>query len=267
VAKKKGFKRGFLGGDMHCGHRVGLTPPQWQRPEYSLSDRPDAKYYKAAIALWAEFDIKIRELQPFDFAVFNGDCIDGKGTRSGGTELITTDRNEQCKMAETAIRHVDAEKVLITRGTGYHTGMDDDWEDQIAYSTGAEISDHQWVEVNGCVLDCKHAIGASSIPHGRFTPLAKDRLWNVIWHTDEGDPKSDIIIRSHVHYHAFCGDNNYLAMTLPALQGKGSKFGKRICTGTVHWGFCWIDIYDDGRYYWNRHIIQVEEQNATLLKG
>ena len=46
----------------------------------------------------------VRDLQPVHLLLVGGDCIDGRGEKSGSTELITVNRNEQCQMAAECIR-------------------------------------------------------------------------------------------------------------------------------------------------------------------
>ena len=67
-----------------------------------------------------------------------------------------------------------------------------------------------------------------------------------MWHAERRQqPNSQILIRSHVHYFKFTGDVNFLAMTTPALQGWGSKYGVRQCEGLINVGVLWLKIYDD----------------------
>lgn len=254
--------------DLHSGHRVGLTPPRWHRPELANSDNPQAKFLKVQIELWYEFQKIVSELQPIDILFVNGDAIDGRGERSGGTELLTTSQAEQILIAKDCIREVGAKQIVMTYGTPYHTSnAGEDWEKELADDLGAlKIGGQEWVDVNGVIFDLKHKIGSTTIPHGKGTPLAKERLWNVLWNEYEEQPKSDVIIRSHVHYAFACTEPGWLAMTTPALQGQGSKYGSRICQGIVHWGLTHFDVFDDGAFSWAFHIVRVQSQKAKILR-
>ena len=79
MGKKRNFTRVVIGGDKHCGHRVGLTPPDWQS---AILGR---KYYNIQRELWKEFTGIMDYLKPIDVLMMNGDAIDGRGERSGGT--------------------------------------------------------------------------------------------------------------------------------------------------------------------------------------
>ena len=254
-------KRIVIVSDFHCGHVVGLTPPSYQSSSGSLE-----KFGEMQKAVWKFYADILKKLQPIHLLIVNGDAIEGKGERSGGTELIEPDRTEQVQMAARCIEISNAKNILMTFGTPFHTGVTEDFERSVADTVGAKIGSHEWVEINGITIDCKHKIGSSIIPHGRHTAIARDRLWNQLWSIDGQQPLSNIIIRSHVHYHTFSGDADVLAMTTPALQGYGSKFGSRQCSGRVDIGLISIDINDKGAYSWAAHIMRSELQKAQALK-
>ena len=254
------FKRVVTIGDAHSGHRVGLTPPKYQ------SAIPGDQYHRIQVELWDYYEKVIQLLKPIDILVHNGDAIDGKGARSGGTELIEADPIKQIDIAYDALKIANAKEYAFTKGTPYHTGDTTDYEKIIADKFNAPIKEHLWIEVNGVMFDIKHKIGSSSVPYGKNTQIAKDRLWNFIWSEYDEQPKADVYIRSHVHYFTYCGEDNYLAMTLPALQGQGSKFGARQCSGIVHFGIVWFDCYDDGSFIWNRRILRAVSQKQAPLR-
>lgn len=251
------MKRVLAIGDLHCGHVVGLTPPEWQyKPEFKKLQRE----------MWEFFTRTVDALQPIDVLLVNGDAIDGRGERSGGTELITTDILEQCQMAEACIKRVGARSIEMTYGTPYHAGQDTDYEAEIARNVGARINGHAFFTVNGVSFDCKHKIGGSGIPHGRGTALAKEMLWNLLWHEIDGAPRGDIFLRSHVHYCFGVDSEDRIGYTLPALQGLGSKFGERACSGTVHFGAMSFDIQDDGSFSWSKHKLNLKAARPAVAK-
>ena len=247
--------------DLHCGHRIGLTPPKYQNMY------PDAEYCSLQIKLWEEFEKMVDKVKPVDILVVNGDAIEGKGYRSGGTELITTDRNVQCDMATEVINFIDADRIFMTAGTGYHTGDNEDWEEQVAKNVNAEaFKDQLWLNINDVVFDIKHYIGSTTVPYSRGTQISKDRLWNLIWSEYQEQPKSDVLIRSHIHQFFFCGEDNWLGIITPALQGQRTKFGARRRSNTVHFGIIYFDIRDGGSMDWSWEIIRGKHQKAKAIK-
>jgi len=200
-----------------------------------------------------------------DVLLFCGDGIDGKGKRSGGTELLTTDRHAQADMATELLAMWKAERVCMVYGTPYHTGDDEDWERIIAKNLDAEIHGQMFVKVNGLNFHMKHNVGSSTIPHGRHTAVAKDRMWLQLWEDAADWPKADVILRGHVHYHQFCGGPDWLGMTLPALQAAGTKYGSRQCLGIVHFGIVVFDVAPDGTYDWHAETVVIRAQAPTVV--
>lgn len=253
------MKRLLAIGDLHCGHFVGLTPPDWW-----LSAKSDVG--KVQRALWSDFKQKVKTVGKVHALLVNGDAIDGDGKRSGGCELITSDRNEQCEMAIECIKQIKANHYYFTFGTPYHTGNAEEFERIIAKEFGGNIKDCQFISVDGVVFNARHFISGSATPYGRHTAIAKEKTWADIWREMETQPKSDVIIRSHVHYTALSGSNKYLGITLPALQGLGSRYGGQKCTGTVHYGMVYFDVnYKDGDWPRPRYLVSnIKEQRAKV---
>ena len=190
-------------GDLHCGHKVGLTPPAWW-----VSEERYPNVYKWQRESWEAYTKMIDEQVKrgrVDVLIANGDLIDGRGERSGSSELIVTDRCEQTDMAIECLRKWNAATVLLTYGTAYHTGKIEDWEDRVAEQLGADIAGRHQVDVGGVTFDARHHVGSSSIPHGRQTAVSRERLWNSILSGEDQESRADVILRSHVHYHSFAG--------------------------------------------------------------
>ena len=250
--------------DLHCGHEVGLTPPDWDtRPGDGYGSKA-YEFHRQRRESYKWYSDLCKVLKP-DIAIINGDAVDGKGTKSGATELLTADRNEQCDMAAACIQEMNAPRIVMSRGSPYHTGLDEDWEDQIAKSVNAEkISNEDDIKVGNIVINYRHHASRSSIPHGRGTPLAKENLWNDLKAQRGENPRADIIIRSHTHYFAYIGEADWLAVSTPALQGYGSKYGEKIVTGTVDFGICYFDIEEDN-WGWHWKIKRFRRKHKFAL--
>jgi hypothetical protein len=281
--KPKGWTRVVAMGDGHAGHIAGLTPPAWQwKPaddddygeDYSPHARLRAKFGALQREAWQWYYSLMQSLKPIDRVIYLGDAIDGDGGRSGGTELITTDRQEQCNMAVKAIRVAGASKYCLVRGTPYHTGMVEDWENDVAVALShiqgvesVKIGNHEFPEVNGVVFDVKHHIGNTSVPTGKITAIAKDDLWNLIWAEHQEQPRAQIVLRGHVHEYRhsdyFVGGKQHHIATLSALQGMGSKFGAKRCSGHVTFGILCIDISPTGEIRWQPIDANLQTQRAS----
>lgn len=247
-------KRGILMSDTHCGHLVGLTTPDFQ-PHFKRGSLKQKTEYSRGV-YWDWFAEEIEKLRPFDFLIFNGDAIDGKGEASGGTEQLEPDRRVQVKMAIDIVKFVNAPSMVFSFGTAYHTGREEDWESQLADEFHADITSHDARNVNGLLIDFKHHISGSQSPMGGASSLTRENVWNILWAEHGEYPRADLLIRSHTHRHVYTGGYGWLAMVLPGLQGYGSKFGTRRMSGTVDYGFVSIDIEDKRNYSWQSHILK-----------
>ena len=270
-------KRILAVGDLHCGHAIGLTPP-------SRHDKPSEFASDAAIQLadmrkrlWDVYAKYVRKNGPYDVALVNADCIDGRGERSGGTELITTDVLQQCDMAAECIKYTRAPIVHITAGTPYHVGKLTDFERIVAkevqdskFVTECQFHDQLNLKVNGSMINMRHHVNASSVPHGAATPVLKAMLWNELWASREGHPLADLVIRSHTHRPVNVGDPDREGVVLPALQALGSKFGARRCEAVVRFGFCIIEVDSRGAIRWQwivpKEVSAIQAAKITHLR-
>ena len=250
--------------DSHGGHRSGLVPPGSFRYSEEDDNPTLRKFATLQRIMWDWYAAKLQELQPIDTLIHNSECIDGKAERQGGTELVTTDRKMQCEIAAQVIREAKAKRIYITRGTRYHSGREEDWDEVVGALVNADhVGAHIFLESEGVVLDVRHKVPGSVIPHGRFTGLARQKLWNYLWAEREMQPKANIIIRSHVHYHVYCGTADWLAMTTPSLQAF-TKFGSEECEGTNDVGLTCIDTHAGG-FEWKTYMLDMRWAKAELL--
>jgi hypothetical protein len=258
------MKRVLICSDLHCGHRAGLTPPSWQYATGGGADRD--KFAKLQKCIWEWWVAKCAELKKIDVLICNGDAIDGKGDRSGGTEQLEEDMIKQAEMAAECLSVPGAKKIYMTYGTPYHTGKSEDFEYLVAEKLGAEIHSHAFIDVNGLIFDVKHKTSSSIIPHGRHTGISRDALWNVLWSTQEEiQPNAHVTVRSHVHYFASSEAWGKLNIITPAMMGFGSKYGARQCSGIVNIGFVTFEIEDSERFSWDKHILRSEFLADNIL--
>lgn len=254
-------KRMVVIADIHCGHEFGLTPPDWWARDDTT--HPDiTKAGKFQRELWNFYTTTIESLKPIDILIVNGDAIEGKGERSGGIELITPDRNVQIRMAKEAIDFTEAKAVRILYGTRYHVGKEEDFEANLKDTISADdvlVQGHAFLNINGCGIDIKHKVTRSIVPHGRMTSIARERLWNVIWHSEhERQPKANVLIRSHVHYFNYCGGEGWVGITTPALC-YNSHYGIRECSGLVDVGLIYFDFESEGAHTWQPILAQFSD--------
>ena len=270
-------KRVVYIGDMHCGHRVGLTPKEYQWRVSGHTGHIWRKYAKIQRECWSWYSKALGRVKQggVHLLMVGGDCIDGRGEKSKSTELLTTDRDDQVAMAIDTITPWEATHIVMVRGTDYHVGDAEQFENHIAKEVNAKIGDHEWPQVTFgnkavCTFDLKHHISGSQVPHGRATALGRDELWNALWAEADLQPRGDWIVRGHVHYHVLFGREAGGKMrwmtTAPALQAMGSRFGAKRMSGIVSFGFMWWDIFEDGRVAPCSEVVNISAQCARPTK-
>jgi hypothetical protein len=233
--------------DFHCGHLFGLTPPEWQvGGAIGQSEEMIYRFFKSAVARAGHADVLL----------LVGDAIDGNGRKSGGTELITTDRLEQCRIAARCIEDIGAEKVVIIHGTGYHTGDYEDWEDVLGELVGAEIvGGHEMLDIGGVIFDAKHHISSTKAPYHQYTPMAREVIDAMKRHHTYGEPMPDIIIRGHTHHYDELLMDGVRVFKLPAWEWH-TKFGSRVCGGVVSIGLVSFKC-EGGTYTWEPDLMDM----------
>lgn len=251
--------------DLHCGAQTGLTPPNNQLEERKIDTAKKNKFSLLEREIWNWFKKTVQSIGKVDLCICNGDAIDGPGERSGGTEQLATDRNIQVRMAIECLETVKARKYLMTYGTGYHVGDKEDHEDNVAAALNAKIGAHEWVDAEGVIFDIKHHIGNSNVPHGRATAPLREGFWNTLWAADQLQPNANVLVRSHVHHFDFAGNHRRLCLTTPALQGFGTKYGSRRCSGLVEVGLL-VFYCKDGAFDWKWHIADIQHHKAEAMK-
>jgi hypothetical protein len=258
----RGAKRILACGDLHAGHFAGWCPRRrW-------SSIPDVRTLQRETNTWLVD--RIHDLQPIDTLLINGDAIDGKGSRSGGRELYEPDRIEQARLAWEFVELVRPRVLVQTYGTPYHVGDQECFESIVADRAAASrvsyrVGDYIQFSLGGVSFGCRHHIGGSQIPHGRYTALARTMLWQRLWADAGRRDRVDVVLRSHVHYFAYAGSADMLGMILPALQAARTEYGARQCDGTVDFGFATFDVDGGGGFTWQRHILRPEAERVTTV--
>lgn len=259
--------------DYHSGHRAGLTPPAYRSH--------DREWKKAESEPWRIREGIIKEVGTPDLLIINGDLIDGRGQATGGTELLTSSLTEQAEIAAACAMRWKAPRVMIARGTPYHTGWGgEDWEDLTAQvikneleamypgRARVEIDDQLFVTVEGITLDVKHHTGTTQTPYTGGTSVLRDKTWNEQWWLDGGgQPLADIILRAHAHFHegywGIRGGKPWYAIRQPALQLASTKFGKK-CTRRVDWGLLVITL-NNGAIDIHPHIVNIKANKHPVI--
>jgi hypothetical protein len=267
IIKKRSYRLAILS-DLHCGSQVGICGPEYFGQMISHDVAKHNKFLKIQKAIWNFYSSEIAKLnkeKQIDILVVNGDCIDGKGERSGGTELTTTDLVKQIAMAKNVIDFVNAKHITICAGTDYHTSTKtgEDWEEVLANQLKAKFESHCFLDINKKIFDIKHHLASGGGLVGPYNSVSKEIIWSKLWQEMDNVPKPiSYLIRSHIHRYSYLESSSCAGISTPALQGMGSRFGSRRCSGLVDLGFISFDINTDSTVVYRKHIATLKEQKA-----
>ena len=191
--------------------------------------------------------------------------IDGEATKSNKNEMLYVSPEDQLELSIECVDIINADKTYLVTGTGYHTGKNVDYENVIGQRINAEKNMQRGIKfawlhetlslnVDGLKFDFCHKVGRSSIPHGRWTPLARQELWDLKKAGRARYEGHDIFVRSHTHYHIYGGEYGKLMLTTPALQGH-TRFGQREVEGVVDVGITYFDVENKENFEWGTKLV------------
>jgi hypothetical protein len=243
---------------------------RWHRKDWKDSDDPFLRNcYQVQKELWNWYKSEIRNLQPIDILICNGDAIDGPGQKCGGLDLAHNSIDVKVEIASHTILEARAIRSIIMAGTDYHTGSISDAEKAIADRVGGEFLEEGFFDINGVLIDVRHFFGG-----GRAlatTPSALKRMINedlIKVMRDDKRGTAEIYLRAHIHKYedvpGFIGEQR--AFTSPALQARGSRFGIRKCSGIYDIGFLSFNIIGKGNWTWKKHMFQPEAAVVVAQK-
>lgn len=236
-------KRLVIISDLHCGSEAGLSP----RPDTALKRGLLARYTDCIAHLGARPDI----------LVINGDAIDGtqdRGRGDGDSAIIHQQIADACAL----VKMWRPRAVYCVAGTQYHVGGDVVEGEQVlaimlreggipaTFHRKLNMTINDWFRVQ-----FRHHIGSSGIPHGRHTPQSRSKVWGYLNAACGGSAPAHLSVYSHVHYWTYSEDFMGAAMTTPAWQAIGSRYGDERCDGHVDLGAVEITIGQTERQGWS----------------
>jgi len=246
--------------DLHCGHKYGLTPREWW-----VSPKRDKALRSVQEELFRRYEETVIKVgTPVDAVFGLGDFIAGEERADRGVELIEPDQAEQCNMAVDLLRKWQAKQYFLVRGSPYHGGQREEWEDKIAEELDAPIANELYVEAGGLTFNLRHTVGRTSIPHGVGTPLAREWLVRTLMAARNEVPKADILLRGHTHYYAYVGGPDWMVMNLPALCAGSGKLARR-AHGWTNFGLVVFEV-EGGEYAWRAYVAAIKSPHAKRLR-
>jgi hypothetical protein len=222
------FRIGLIS-DLHVGAQHGIFPPNF-KDAYGVTYQINGGQVK----LWEYMNQFIEKLKEFKIntLIVLGDVIAGKNAKELGTYMIGTDLKMQKDAAIEVLGHIcnnvpTIQKVIILRGTPYHSSRDMPVEEAVAdgltikYNVDASYAgEYMYLDLKynnrKKVLWLAHpATGAVVYPE---TALGRD-IGQFLQAQATGKlPKVDMIIRAHKHEFIELHKSSIRYMVLPCWQ-------------------------------------------------
>lgn len=203
------MKRIIVLSDNHAGHLLGLTPPEWWRQS------GDVRVFQETFWRWF-----CDALDPsgYDIMLHAGDLVEGEGKHDTSFHL-TTDINEQVRIAVAVCEQVKATRHIFVSGTSYHGGSIMDYEKAVAdhfYDGG--FSWMRKLDIEGVKINLAHTVGKTTTPVGGDIMLRKQAIWNQLHTAADGVEPADLILRGHIHEARGIEQEGRLVLSCPALK-------------------------------------------------
>ncbi len=198
--------------DLHVGSIYGLMPPGFETSAGSVASLNIGQRY-----LWDCWTDARKRIGKLDALILNGDVIDGRQSRQGGSEFALPMLEDQSEAAVRSMRYFTATsgnrnvQIFCLQGTTYHdeeAGREMEVVAQrlsaVQYSglgTGRYCKEVLDLTLDNVTLNFAHGISVSS---GLYRATAPDReaLWSALAGKEGRSLKADCVVRSHAHY--FC---------------------------------------------------------------
>jgi len=224
----------FLG-DVHVGSSHAVFPEHYVNPETGVEITAN-KIQRKLLRRWYKLAEKhAPKDSPPDLLVLTGDLIDGPQRKQNYHTLLLQNIMDQIDVFLKLFSETyHAKQIIVVRGTDYHATVEGvHAEEFIARKLPNVKRISRWSEERASQIDAriyfkkerikmhvKHQVGASKVPHYRFTPLARD-VWklfmeDVNFHISKG---YNLIVRGHTHIYNIAGESNtFRAFITPAWQ-------------------------------------------------
>jgi hypothetical protein len=244
--------RAVIDGDYHCGHVLGLTPPDWwQKKTLALSR-----------AVWEWRAEELRKIGRVDVHVALGDLVDGPGKKET-IGLLTTDMDEQAEMAFICAGVVRAKHRYICYGTPLHTVSTLSHETAVARLLDSPIRETWRLKMGGKRFHFRHVVGRSDVPYGQGTQVAKEIVREELQALAESYEPAEVFGRGHAHYWYRVETASKTAFICPALElpnpdEDGNIYARKLRTMYYNVGFVLIEIDSTGEVYIRPRIMPLK---------
>lgn len=180
-------KRLLMVSDLHCGHKVGLS-----HPDYGLN--------KHQAKLFSKWSYMCNVVGHVDAVLVCGDSTEGPNRKGSGSGCWTTDALEQVECAVKLLKMIDSDMYYTVMGSHYHIMSGNVNSDQlVAKFLDGNYQPDQVIRINQRRI---HAAHKTSVGQGedRKTNVA-GRMIGTMLMNQASNGLFDIEFRGHTHYY------------------------------------------------------------------
>jgi hypothetical protein len=180
---------------------------------------------------------------------------------------------EDC--ADLIVMQKPRKEVILVSGTPYHCEhMNQEFSRVCAARVESQmyrlhkrdinvtVCDKLKTKINGWfILEARHSIGGSAVPHGRVTSALRSQLWNILnsalssQASGKGAQWPNLLVFGHRHYYMAAENAWGDVLVLPAWQANGGKYGDMMCDGHTDLGLVKLTVGKTKEAGWQREKI------------
>ena len=238
-SKSRGSKSILVVSDMHVGASTAICTKAPKIVDQGTTHKPN-RLQKELLSVWKEC-IGELEHKP-DLLVVNGEPCDGGNPKSNGQQTWSTNIEDQLNDARKLLEMIPYKKIMFTRGSGYHvTERATNFEEILAGKMGAvpysayggegKTDYYALVKMNGVNFNFTHHVGFSKQVASRPGSIAREMSGMKLDANKMG--KTDVIVRSHVHYYVHVEYPGYHGFTTPTWKYPDGHLFKGGTAGTT----------------------------------
>ncbi len=252
--------------DVHDGATTSVCSPEPYINDLNTTFKPN-KLQKALYDIWESIPDSLSKKKT-DLIVINGEPVDGANKKGLGQQSWTTNLWDQSEDFMKLMKVHRYDNILFTRGSGYHVQIDGTNIEEIiakqmnalkykAYGGEGATDYYAFVEAYGKMFNFTHHVGFNKWAAYRTTALAREMAGMVF--ENNKLHKSDVIVRSHVHYFVHVEFVNTHGCTTPAWKfPDGHLFRGGVAGTTPDIGAVEFIIEPNGEVIVKKHITEVE---------
>lgn len=252
-------KRVVIISDTHFGSAGALLPPKFQTSENIVQPLNIGQQY--LWKCWVDFCERVKDFKP-DAVIHDGDAVEGTQPKEGGMGLslrLMTDQKHAAVEGFNILKDAcpKGTPFFFVQGTKYHVGENGDAEEEIAGLLGAReypsigsgrlVKEVLWLDVDGVIIEVSHSIGGNSGFY-RTTALDREMQWSALSAKDrsKGVPKSDLVVRAHLHYFMVAEHASKQGLIVPCWQLQ-TKYARKASVHRMHPDIGGIFVYVDAK--------------------